>query len=64
MAQQVKAIAATPEKLSCIPRTHGVGEVLGLGVWVGLTGHSPAEEAVARWIPGPTPCSHRGSGIA
>lgn len=35
-----------------------------LGVWVGLTGHSPAEEAVARWIPGHTPCSRRGSGIA
>lgn len=32
-----------------------------LGVWVGLTGHSPAEEAVARWIPGHTPCSRRGS---
>lgn len=35
-----------------------------LGVWVGLTGHSPAEEAVARRIPGHTPCSQRGSGIA
>lgn len=35
-----------------------------LGGWVGLTGHSPAEEALTRWIPGHTPCSRRGSGIA